>query len=146
MGWDLNPFCVVKYTKIILMVFYFIVIVCQICCLLNKFQGANSYANVDKIYYILIINEKVLLLLHSKLRCFLARKWPRDRVSITSGSLYIGLPKSRAPHSPRDVISPGLLLSGSEEVATSAPRIPCAGPRSVSLLTIVRNLLTIYIL
>ena len=41
------------------------------------------------------------------------------------------LPKGRATHSPRNVIIPGLFFHCGTEVA---PRLPCAGPRGLSLL------------
>ena len=42
------------------------------------------------------------------------------------------LPKSRATHSPRDVVIPGLFLSCGTEVA---PRLTAAGTRNMPLLT-----------
>ena len=58
-----------------------------------------NIVRVSWFFYILIVNDHLCTLcgtrpkqypLISKLPCFLARQWPRNRVSITSGSLPIG--------------------------------------------------------
>ena len=87
--------------------------------------------------------------LKSKIPCFLARQWPRNRVSFTSGPLSTGairrtsalyvvacldslfavfsrvpvwgcLSERRATHSPRNMVIPGLLVSCGAKVAPPA--------------------------
>ena len=70
--------------------------------------------------------------LNSKLPCFLARQWPRNRVSFKLLPIWSRLSDCRATHCPWKMVIPGLLLSCVKEIE---PWFPWAGPRSVSLLT-----------